>query len=584
LAIFKAYAHQKIFFKLLVTFLLIGIIPLILAVSVYYVASNKLLIQDTGAKTFESIKFVSTLLDRMIRENGIIFETIESEKSFAKIFNSENSNTLNNSDKALLYNTIYLLLDEKFPKPGIYVMDSSGVNIFSNKKIPKEYDPVKYKHWGIFRKASAARGEIVVYPYKMYERKRSARVLSLGKAVYSGDNVIGYIIVDLYQEHFYDLMTSINNPERFRIIGRNLLPLFSLTDGIKESSVNKLIKKTALSENPYIQFKTGKQRLLFSDYQSEETGLRVAAIQPLNQLINVSRVVFLPFTVLVVVTSIISIVLAFFVARGFSQPIYDVISCVGKVEQGDFSARTEIKRKDECAILGKSVNAMIARIQELITNIKQKERSLRVAEMESLQAQIHPHMIFNTLEMIKWSIRMDKNDEAVHILTQFSKILRQGIDNKDEMVTVSEEMRIVGIYLDIQQRRFDDRLKVDLQVDSDIETARIPKYIIQPIIENSIVHGLRDKLGVVTISVCGYGDKSDLWFEISDNGKGISAETIRKIMAGEENYGSKSNSTGIKNVLKRIKLYYGPEYGLSIESSSDRGTKVILKMQNSVII
>lgn len=207
-----------------------------------------------------------------------------------------------------------------------------------------------------------------------------------------------------------------------------------------------------------------------------------------------------------------------------------------------------------------------------------------MAEMEALQAQIHPHMIFNTLEMIKWNIRMDKKDEAAHILIQFSKLLRQGIDNKDEMVTVREEMDVVGIYLDIQKHRFDERLKVEMKIDPEIEKARIPKYIIQPIVENSIVHGLRDKMGIMKISIRGYGEGRDLLFEISDNGKGMDDETVRRILEGEESYGSKSNSTGIRNVLKRIKLYYGSGYGLSIESIEGRGTKIILKMQNSVII
>jgi two-component system sensor histidine kinase YesM len=152
------------------------------------------------------------------------------------------------------------------------------------------------------------------------------------------------------------------------------------------------------------------------------------------------------------------------------------------------------------------------------------------------------------------------------------------------MVTVSEEMRVAGIYLDIQKHRFEDRLKVEINVESEIEKARIPKYIIQPIVENSIIHGLRDKMGIMKISIHGFKEGNDLFIEISDNGKGIPEDKIRKIFEEDDISGSKTNSIGIRNVIKRIKLYYGPEYGLIIESSKDTGTKITLRMQNSGII
>ena len=581
---FKAYAHQKIFFKLLVSFLLIGILPLFLSGFAYYAVSQKILVDDTGKRTYESIGFVSSLLDGMINENSSIITNIESNIIFKKVFNLSEKETLKSSDTALVYNSIYQLLDDKAPKVGIYVMNTLGTVILSNKQIPEEYDPVKYKNWGVFRKANTAKNEIVIYPYRMYEKDRRERVLSLSKAVFSGNNIVGYIIVDLYQEHFTELLTSINNPERFRIIGRNLLPLFSLTSLIQEDLVNTLIKKTAIGINPYSIFENSKQHFLFSAYQSGETGLQIAGIQPLNQLINVSKLFILPFFILAAVTSIFSFFMAFLIARNFSQPLYEVISCVEQVEKGDFTARTNINRKDEFAILGKSVNAMILKIRELINNIKQKERSLRVAEMEALQAQIHPHLIFNTLEMIKWNIRLNNPDEASHIVMQLAKLLRQGIDNKDEMVTVIEEIKIVEIYLDIQKRRFEDKLKVEINVDSEIAEARIPKYIIQPIVENSIIHGIRDKIDNAIIIIKGYGVGSDLFFEISDNGKGIKEKIVQNLFGDNDDRNDKSNSIGMQNVMKRIKLYYGNEYGLYIESTPNLGTKVVLKMRNDVII
>jgi len=583
LAFFKAYFHQKIFFKLLLSFLLIGILPLFLSGFAFYAVYQRIILDDIGNRTYENAGFVSSLLDDIIAEEKKIFSSIESDPFFDKIFYSGSSLPLNNSDKAALYNKIYLLLSEKSPKAGIYVLSADGSFIFSNKQVPEDYNPVQYKNWGIFRKAAAARGEIVIYPYKMHERKRSARVLSLGKAIFSEDTIVGYIIVDLYQSHFMSLLSSVNNPEMFKIVGKNLLPLFALTNHIDSNTVIKLLKDIPIENNNYILFEGNSQKFLFSSFQSEKTKLRIAGIQPLNQLLNVSNIVSLVFFILAGITTVFGFFLAFFIARNFSQPLYEVVNCVELVEKGDFTARTNIIRNDEFAVLGKSVNAMILKIEELISNIKQKERSLRIAEMEALQAQIHPHLIFNTLEMIKWNIRLNNPEEATHILIQFAKLLRQGIDNKDEMVSVREEMRVVEIYLDIQKHRFEEKLRIEIDVEQGIMEARIPKYIIQPIVENSIVHGLRDKVDVGVIKINGYGIGGDLFFEISDNGKGIENDIVQKILSGEKEYGSKTNSTGMKNVLKRIRLYYGLDYGFTIESMKVDGTKITLKMQNSVV-
>jgi len=257
---------------------------------------------------------------------------------------------------------------------------------------------------------------------------------------------------------------------------------------------------------------------------------------------------------------------------------------VEQVEKGNFTARTNIIRKDEFAILGKSVNAMILRIRELISNIKQKERSLRIAEMEALQARIHPHLIFNTLEMIKWNIKLNNPNEASHIVVQLAKLLRQGIDNKDEMVTVGEEIEIVKIYLDIQKHRFEDRLKVEFDIDQGIEHVRIPKYIIQPIVENSIIHGIKNKIDKALILIKGYGIGKELIIEIIDNGIGMKEVMVNKILDVNIDRSGKTKSIGMQNVIKRIKLYYGKEYGMSIESRPGMGTKIMLKMRNDVSI
>jgi len=584
LALFKAYTHQRIFAKLLISFLVVGILPIIFSGFAYRAVSSRLLIQDTGNRIYKSTSLVSFRLDEILDDNSRIIEDIESDNSFAALFDADRGCVLTDKDKADLYNRIYMYLGDKDPKVGVYVMDADGINILSTKVLPEEYNPVKNKNWGIFRKSDSGKSDIIYYSHMLQNKDENARVLSICKTVYIQNIIVGYIIVDLYQEHFFRMMETVSNPERFLFYDENYQLIFSLSEQISRDTVAGFLLDSVSHLNSFTAFTENRQQFLFSRYKSEETGLHVVGIQALNQLLNITKDILFPFVFLVAIASFISFLMAFFVARNISEPLYEVIKCVEKVEQGDFSIQTSIDRKDEFAILGKSVNAMILRIKELISHIKTKERSLRIAEMEALQAQIHPHMIFNTLEMIKWYIRLGQNEKATHILVQFAKLLRQGIDNKDEIVTVRDEIAVIGIYLDIQKHRFEDKLTTDIDIQSDILEYKIPKYIIQPIVENSIVHGLKNKIDPGHIRVRGYEDDGDLIFIISDNGTGIIQSEVDQILAGDTLEDDHKSGTGIRNVMKRIKLYYGSEYGLYIESEVNVETTITLRMHTDPVV
>ena len=578
MALFKAYTHQRIFAKLLISFLVVGILPVIFAGFAYRTVSNRLLIQDTGNRTYKSTSLVSLRLDEILDDNSRVIGDIESDNSFALIFDTGEYGVLSDKDKADLYNRIYMYLGDKNPKVGVYVMDAGGVNILSTKTLPVEYNPVKYKNWGIFRKADSGEGGVIFYSHVLMNKDRDSRVLSICKTIYLHNEIAGYIIVDLYQDHFIKMMETVSNPERFLFYDENYLLIFSLSEQVAREIITSLLLSPEAGLNPFTSFSKDRQQFLFSMYNSDDTELYVVGIQPLNQLLNITKDILLPFVFLVAIASSISFLMAFFVARNISEPLYEVIKCVEKVEQGDFSVQTSIDRKDEFSILGKSVNAMIFRIKELISNIKTKERSLRIAEMKALQAQIHPHLIFNTLEMIKWYIRLGQPQKASHILVQFAKLLRQGIDNKDEMVSVRDEIAVIEIYLDIQKHRFEDKLSTEISIQPEILEYKIPKYIIQPIVENSIVHGLKDKIEPGHIFIKGYEIEGGLFFLITDNGTGIGDAELKQILGGDALDDDHKSGTGIRNVMRRIKLYYGNEYGLDIESVRNVETRITLRM------
>src|SRR5690606_18135529 len=161
-------------------------------------------------------------------------------------------------------------------------------------------------------------------------------------------------------------------------------------------------------------------------------------------------------------------------------------------------------RTDEFGTVGSGFNSMVKQIQDLIAAAKDEQRRLRIAEMKALQAQLNPHFIYNTLDLIKWNAKMNHTAEINQIVVHLAKLLRGMIRADDEIISLQDELDIIENYLFIQRYRFMDRLSVEIRVDPDIRDAQIPRLILHPLVENAIVHGFENKLGIVGLSIRGY--------------------------------------------------------------------------------
>jgi two-component system sensor histidine kinase YesM len=278
------------------------------------------------------------------------------------------------------------------------------------------------------------------------------------------------------------------------------------------------------------------------------------------------------FLVLGLGTAVLCLFLAVFIAKNISNPLYEIIRSVVRIQEGDLSQRILIPRKDEIGILAESINDMGAKIESLIETNKNKERSLRLAELRALQAQIHPHFIFNCLDLIKWNAKMGRGDEVSAIVLELGRFLRGSMRNTNELVPLEDEFRMIRDYLSIQKRRFDDRLQFDLSVDPEILKIPVPKFILQPIVENSLVHGIEGKTGPGHIGIRAGRKGEMLEYEIRDNGAGMSGEILEKIRAS----GLSEDQIGLMNVRRRLGLYYGTDFSFVIESESGAGTRVYI--------
>lgn len=267
------------------------------------------------------------------------------------------------------------------------------------------------------------------------------------------------------------------------------------------------------------------------------------------------------------------VVLAFIIYLSIIIPIRKMMTLTGAIKMGDFSKRINDESTDEVSYLADNFDVAVEQISVLIEKVKEEQRMKRKVEIRMLQAQINPHFLFNTLNSLKWTAMISRAKNVSDGIGALSEILRGTILDENDTVTLEEEIKNIESYLVIQKIRYGNMFEVDFKIDEKYYKCRVLKFLLQPIIENSIIHGFDsiDYGALITISC--RRDENLIIIEISDNGRGFDTSILDK-NTDSENSTRKISSIGIWNVKERIRLNYGEDYGLDIKSHIGQGTVV----------
>ena len=575
--------QTNFFSKLFISLMLIGVLPLLVIGPVAFFLTRNLMLERTLQSSNEVTRVLALQTQSLINEYQLVIDTIERERVFSQVFSRFNNQSAEISleDKTSMYDTLYLLLSGKAIKAGIYLLDGSGVPQLHTNVVPDEYLLEKYQNWGVLRKARLAQGATIAYHHKPQPGESLQRVMSMAKCVLSEeDEVLGYIIIDLYREHVEELLK--------RVPGSSYPYLFLLDEfknpayvfrGNLEADELRYIQENPKGTSQYISSTKAGFPFVFSLEPLDSFNFTLLGIYPLHQTEELSSLVAFTTIGLGTIMTIICLILAVRIARNAARPLAEVVSCLQKISQGDFSARTRIERSDEFGYLGKSVNSMVEQIETLIATIREKEKNLRTAEIHALQSQIHPHFIFNCLETIKGYVLLGQVQEATETVVELGNLLRSNIDVTEEMISIKDELQIIESYLSLQKRRFGKRLVVTQTIETALGDLIIPRLILQPIVENAVTHGLEKKKGPGNLAIQGSLVDKLVVFTISDNGVGMPPTIVRKINDRQALEPSESHGNGLQNVIDRIRLYYGDVCGVAIKSDDTGGTTVTITMQ-----
>lgn len=281
---------------------------------------------------------------------------------------------------------------------------------------------------------------------------------------------------------------------------------------------------------------------------------------------------------IILAACLLSVAFSFAISNGISKPVRDLSKMMIKIGDGDFNVYSAYESKDEIGVLSLHFNEMVDQVKHLIRKAYQEELLKQKAELKSLRMQINPHFLYNTLESINWMARIHGIPEVGKMVKALGDLMRASIGG-DDFITVEEELKNINNYLTIQKFRYGDKVKTEMQIEPTIMMLKVPKLILQPIVENAIVHGIENKVGDGKIEITGKNLNDRILLQVRDDGLGMEENMIEAVLSDKGLHSSEKHThIGLKNVDRRIRMYYGEENRIQVASRSGEGTVVSISI------
>lgn len=390
-------------------------------------------------------------------------------------------------------------------------------------------------------------------------------------------DTIGFMIICINVSTLDNLYSENTNSSRRSVIlldeKNKIISLKSNDEKLKAEDIESYIIPSVNEKSGNKNIKLGNENYLVAFDTSEQSSWKVIYTVPVNELLSELKSVLVATIMVVIGCLIIALILAMFISTYLTSPINKLIYSMEKVKMGSFKEKVNFKYNDEIGTLGEQYNDMIDNINNLIDEVYMLQIQEKEAELKALQAQINPHFLYNTLDSIFWKAQRSNDKEIGEMIHALSKLFRLTLNRGQEFTYIENEKDFIHNYLLLQKMRYGEKLKYTIEFDEDILFYRIPKLILQPFVENAIAYGTESSNAESIIKVRGEKYHGGIRFTIEDNGNGISQKLIDEILADDaESVSNASTGYAMKNIKKRLALYYDNNFEFNIYSSEGEST------------
>ncbi|TFE30647.1 cache domain-containing sensor histidine kinase [Cohnella luojiensis] len=455
-------------------------------------------------------------------------------------------------------------------------------NVLSDREQP-EYKPVDdltRQDW--YRNAVEAQGKVVISSsHVQYLYLREYRwVVSISRQLGEpGKPGSGVLMVDLNLNVINNLCKQIELGNRGYVF--ILDPAGDLIYHPQQQLLYSRLKSEAIptllaTKDSSIPIQENGDRKIYT-IRTNEFGWKVIGVTYPDELVGNKREIRTTSVLAGILFLIVALSISIFLSFRLTKPIKRLESLMKKVEKGDFNTRVEVESTDEIGKLSRSFNLMIGKIKDLMGQIVEEQEMKRISELKAMQAQIHPHFLYNTLDSIIWMAEMGKMEEVVKMTSALAKLFRSSISKGDGLVPIEVELEHIRNYLTIQNIRYKNKFTYVIDVDPSLYDCKTLKIVLQPLVENAIYHGLKQQAVIGHLSITGRRENGTIVLQVIDDGVGMSEEQVHALTDRlRQSEGGKG--VGLQNVNHRIGLYFGDCYGLEIRSEPEEGTSVTLRI------
>ena len=582
-SIYKNTSYQN---KLIISFYIIILLPIILLSSFSYYQNIQMVKTQSVAISELYLNQVQSSIDAKLNELANTAKFLSRHNTIIRILEKDPS-SISISEQIEDLRELDLIVSGFLSSPTIYnirLYVKDGF-IYSNRNaITYNINNIANLDWAKMLNAFYS----VIYftePYEFsYVLNNTQRIISAVVPIRNSNNfedIIAVICVDMLEKDLLDLMAVADYTSKGQILITDInykpLSIYTTTDkpyldflnGIIDENNNPASKSVSIVDNNVVGVTS-----LWNTW-------KLISISSIEDMLTAHSYLRLQFILLVIIATIGVYFIAYIYGKHNAKRINTLAKQIRVVESGNFNVKCVVDSADEIGELQTSFNYMVKKINSLMQEQYNLGRNLNAMELRVLQAQINPHFLYNTLDLILWAARRGNMAQVCDIVIKLSKFYRISLSNGNDYISLSDEIEHVRLYTELQNLRFAKKINLYVDIDKRLENYKIMKLLLQPIVENSILHGIANsdlEQGEIRISAALEEDM--IRISVADNGIGMDQDILSKIMYYEEILYNKEHTSargyGLRNVINRLKLYYSDKASIAFDSAPNAGTKVTI--------
>lgn len=552
--------------ELLAAFILVAILPLIISGTFLIRAFRTRISQNYEEQALSQIQAAATELDSKFSMFEYDMNALSTDKIILEMLSKNTPLTGSRS-----YRRLFTLTSDLRDYGDFTVYDQNGTSLISTSS----GDALKSMptYFGILKEVSDTPSKTAIMKTQDYE---DPSLIQIAKAVTINGSCKGYIVASLDSDNISAILSSTTDSSLEIVILDRFWDQVYSNERASYDNVSATLRYRRMKGLTITQ---SQDSGIFFIREIGDSKLSIVLGKENIFTKDVTNTMTRVMLLMAFVSLFLCLIVAEIMSAHLTLPIKKLSDAMKKAESGDLSLRVDTNRKDELGQLGRNYNKMAGELQNYMDLEIQKQKELDDRTIAMMQAQLNPHFLYNTLDTMKWTAKVKNVPEVATLASSLAIILRMSISG-NKFVKLEDEINLVNYYIEIQKIRFSGNFSFDIEVPLELEDCMVPKLILQPVVENAIVHGLSDKAGGhVFVNI--YDDEGNLTMEVSDDGIGISDEEIERIE--KRTRSDKQGHLGLYNVDTIIRLYYGDDYGIRARRLSEGGTMitVVLPIQRS---